>query len=68
MDVNIEIWCTKCNSKMDTSESVYCESCIDAKDEELQGLEGEIESLNRIIAGLENEKERLHEELMEYRT
>jgi len=40
MDINIEIWCTKCNSKMDTSENVYCESCIDAKDEPDKIIDG----------------------------
>ena len=61
MERQITIWCTKCGGQIDERDNVYCEPCLDAKDEELQALEDK-------IAELENEKERLHEELMEYRT
>lgn len=48
MDVQIKIWCTKCGSQIDERDNVYCEPCVDGKDEELQRLEDR-------VAELENE-------------
>jgi len=50
MERQITIWCTKCGGQIDERDNVYCEPCLDAKDEELQALEDK-------IAELENEKE-----------
>ena len=52
MDVQIKIWCTKCGSQIDEADNVYCEPCIDAKDEELQKLDERIKELEDELSKL----------------
>ncbi len=52
MKKSITIWCTKCGSQIDERDNVYCEPCIDAKDEELQKLDERIKKLEYELSKL----------------
>ena len=55
MDKQITIWCSKCGGQIDERDNVYCEPCLDAKDEELGKLDDKIEELEQEILRLKGE-------------
>ena len=65
MDKQITIWCSKCGGQIDERDNVYCEPCLDAKDEELANLDEKIEEQEVTIYNLEQEILRLKGEINE---
>ena len=68
METFISVVCNACGKEVKADESVYCSECLDHKNKTLHEQDEKIKALEDKINELENEKERLHEELMEYRT
>ena len=55
MDMDITILCSKCGGQIWQRDNVYCEPCLDAKDEELGKLDDKIKELEQEILRLKGE-------------
>ena len=65
MDMDITILCSKCGGQIWQRDNVYCEPCLDAKDEELGKLDEKLEEQEVTIYNLEQEILRLKGEINE---